>query len=123
MPIALDPTEKKPFKLAHDTEKSDSPTFYVGALTLREWRQLVALRSEIERCRDADEAANVLASGVRVALRGWSGVRDREGGEIPYHADDIDAVLSAPECYEIIQAAIDYGTLGADDKKKLESAS
>jgi len=125
MPLALDPNETFEVVLDSDSGRPDPPTFLFRYQTAREWREYVRLGDEEENLRSlgSDEVLRRLYEALAGVLVGWKNVLDREGRPVSFRAEDLDAVTTVGEAWELYYAARRQSRLDADGKKNSASPS
>lgn len=133
MVIALDPDGCFDYVLTHERESAGKTTWRLGFLRGREL-DAVRARADAGGLDNLVEAEQVVA----LALRGWTGLRDRNGGDVPFpprvRADvfGCSCEVAAPEAMarlpltaqdlmELLKAVMTGNQVGADAAKKSQS--
>jgi hypothetical protein len=125
-----------------DEGRSGAPVFLVRFLTPRRQRQVRELLEQADtaanawlsvprtteeqaaaaldlRDRGRGDSARLLVDALRLTLRGWSGLRDEDGNEIPWAPDAGPAVLGElldlAELAELVNRSLSETQLKASD--------
>ena len=119
MPLALDPNETYAVVLECDQEKpaETQPRFLFRYMSMRQWRDFAKFgedRQALEKL-PFETVLDQLLTQIKLHMAGWENMgRD-------YEPDELDAVITLTEAWELYYAARRQSRIGAEDKKKYES--
>jgi hypothetical protein len=105
MPRCLEPGATFEVVLDDDADKPVPPTFVFRSLSVREWKNAAA-----------SGGLDAAIASVKLGLVGWKNMK-RDGKEIPFDREELDAVVDELEVVELLRKV----RFNPTDKKKLES--
>lgn len=126
--LATDPTQTFDVVLKVDQGRPDSeppaPCFTFRFLSAREFRALAAKDKLAESKEvDVDKALDALFSAIRSNLVDWQCVLDREGKPVEFDLEQLDALVTVGEAWELYWAARRQSRLDTPAKNASESQS
>jgi len=121
MPVALDPNETYSYVICTDRLKAVErrPTLIFHFPTGRDQKKIALLFDESDKAETAEEMIELRCDAVRVILAGWKNFTGRDGNDIPYNPEMLDAVLSDNDLTELNARLLREMSFAEMDKKKL----
>jgi hypothetical protein len=125
MPICCDPNETFTIVLKSDQNKpvEQQPRFIFHYLTGRQWKECDRINEDAGKCKTNAEGYDMVISGVKLGLKGWENLTNRDGEAIQYDPANLDLVLTISEAWELLFGLLGNTRLQQEDKKKLDSQS
>ena len=142
MPLALDPNQTFEYVLETDREKpkGKQPTFVFRFRSVEQWAASERTMTMAKESSDGDEYLATLCEVINEGLTGWKNmvnesgspitldvgsgpVEIKPGEKIPYHPDNLKAIVVVGELLTLYHSGLKGGLAVVEDLKKSASRS